>query len=188
MKRILFAVLTAAAVVSLGTGIFAPPASAASAATPPVSPSEAAQTVTLLTDLEASATPRTAIVVAGELQETFHFPNGQRTVDVTFVVPPAPRPGVANDLSGGWDRNGPYILLNSFDQDAVLSGGGALIGFLMCQAAPASCAGVTIIVTVVTLYLSYNGKCSRGRQLYVPVVAAEAGWKPLVRSLMHCVG
>ncbi|SEF12044.1 hypothetical protein SAMN04489740_4176 [Arthrobacter alpinus] len=159
----------------------------ASAAAPDVAP--AAQTVSLpssangeltpaqvaqaLLELKASSLPRVSETVGSTVQTRF-----QLTADfgMTFVEPAV---GViAPRIGGGFDGGGPYILLNQFDQDAIISGAGLALGAAIC-AIPAvgwaACTAVGVIIAAAVIYLSYNGKCNNNKQLKVYVSGRIAG-------------
>lgn len=91
-------------------------------------------------------------------------------------------------LGGGWDNKGPYILLNQFDQDAIISGGGFALGLALCGAFPPACGYTTAVITAATLWLSYNGgKCPGNQELMLPLAGVESAIPPFTGYQIHCV-
>ncbi|WP_349901697.1 hypothetical protein [Parafrigoribacterium humi] len=169
-----------------------PNATLSAAALPTATSITAADESVFIASLEASAIPRTTVATSVATEETFTYtsPEGKK-LGITVVTPNSipSAPGMVNpNFSVGWNGNGPYVLFNQFDQDAIISGATLLLGLYICAGAPEACPVVTVVLAAATLYLSYNGKCSHNRQLYVPLFPAEAGWLPYnIERLVRCV-
>ena len=124
-------------------------------------------------DLIASDVPRTVTEKATVTEYVFHIavdsaavPKG--TFDLGIAVP---KEGVIVPMIGaGSDGRGPYVLLNNFDQNVVLSGAGAAVTAALC-AIPAigwvSCAVITAAMVVVGVWLSQNGTCPQNLKIYL---------------------
>lgn len=124
-----------------------------------------------LKELKASSVPRTVVTTASEVRTTYLIPGSYQ---FTVVEPVSDRPQPR--LGGGADAIGVYILFNQFDQDAIISGGGFLLGAAICAipgVGTLACVGVGALLTAAALYLSYNGKCRDNKQLKAYVFVPE---------------
>jgi hypothetical protein len=175
--------------IALAVGLFVVSASPAYAAPAIEVTSTTADTAAELFDaMSSSSIPRTTTEVAGATLTTFHSTSGPAPMDLTFGVPGASTgAGAHTNLAGGWDGQGPYILLNTFDQDAVISGGGFLLGLGICAAFAPACTVSGAVIAAASLWLSYNGKCSNDRQLLLPLAGLESAIPPFTGYQIHCV-
>lgn len=124
--------------------------------------------------LLASDIPRTVTEDQTRTLYTFHLDVDGEGVPDNYVLDYTL--AVADDgiitpmLSGGSNQHGPYIDLNGFDQDLVISGGAAAIGLAAC-AIPGlgwvSCVAITAGLTVAAVALSNNGKCPGNFRIYL---------------------
>lgn len=135
---------------------------------------------TAVDELIASDAPRTTEETFSETLYTFEIPVESATApDGTFEFTVAvPKDDVVTPrLGGGSDSYGPYILLNEFDQNLLIGGGGAAITAGLC-AIPAigwiSCAAITAAVVVAATWLSVNGTCPQNFKAYIGVPERNA--------------
>ncbi|PPF87126.1 hypothetical protein C5C03_11335 [Clavibacter michiganensis] len=180
-----------AAVVALGfTCISSGAADAAEMAQPPGSFAISGQATSRLhAELDASDVPREISLVDGRSVTTYHMGSGIEIVYPEGAAATPPQGEFESKISGGLDdgTGHPYILLNSFDQDAIINGSGFLIGIAACGAFPETCVITTGVLAAAQQYLSYNGKCSDDRQLLLPFFGHEAAWSGVDDSWIRCV-
>ncbi|WJS90900.1 MULTISPECIES: hypothetical protein [Microbacterium] len=124
--------------------------------------------------LVASDLPRTVTEQDGVTRYSFELtPQGEGvptgyTMDYTVEL--HDDGAIVPMLAGGSNQHGPYLDLNQFDQDLVISGGAAAIGLAAC-AIPAvgwvSCAAITAALTIAAVALAHNGKCKGEFRIYL---------------------
>lgn len=126
-----------------------------------------------VTQLLASDVPRTVESSPAGREYTFHVPVSDPAVpsgtfDLGIFVPA--KQHVRPNLGGGWDNAGPYILLNNFDQQLIVGGGGAVITAALC-AIPAigtvSCIAIAAAVIAAGTWIANYGVCPRNLKSYV---------------------
>ncbi|WP_144407225.1 hypothetical protein [Clavibacter michiganensis] len=144
---------------------------------------------TVQADLNASGVPRSSSLEDGRSVTTYHVGNGIEVASPEGTAPNPPEGEFESKISGGTDdgHGHPCILLNSFDQDAIINGSGVLVGFALCGAFPGSCFIASVAIGAAQQYLSYNGKCSDDRQLLLPFFGHEAAWTGINDSWIRCV-
>jgi hypothetical protein len=137
----------------------------------------------------ASAVPRVSSLEDGRSVTTYHVGNGVEVASTEGAAPNPPEGELESKISGGTDdgHGHPYVLLNSFDQDAIINGSGVLVGFALCGAFPGSCFITSVVIGAAQQYLSCNGKCSDDRQLLLPFLGHEAAWTGVNDSWIRCV-
>ncbi|MBM7411488.1 hypothetical protein JOE38_001311 [Clavibacter michiganensis] len=140
-------------------------------------------------EVDASAVPRDSSLHDGRSVTTYHESHGDEVASKEGAAPNSPEGEFESKISGGTDdgHGHPYILLNSFDQDAIINGSGVLVGFALCGAFPGSCFITSVAIGAAQQYLSYNGKCSDDRQLLLPFFGHEAAWTGINDSWIRCV-
>ncbi|WP_445442396.1 hypothetical protein [Clavibacter sp. km1a] len=140
-------------------------------------------------ELDASDVPREISLVRGRSVTTYHVGNGMEVAFPGRAAAAPPQGEFESKMSGGLDDGTahPYILFNSFDQDAIINGSGFLIGVAACGAFPETCVITTGMLAAAQQYLSYNGKCSEDRQLLLPFFGHEAAWSGVDDSWIRCV-
>lgn len=124
-------------------------------------------------ELIASDIPRTVEDTHSETVYTFHVPVDDPSVPggvFDFTVA-AQKDGVFTpQIGGGSDSIGAYILLNSFDQNLILSGASSVVTAALC-AIPAigwvSCAAITAAVTVAATWIGVHGLCPGQLKAYI---------------------
>lgn len=146
-------------------------------------------------ELIASDVPRTAAETFRETRYVFHVPVPEwptGVFDMTITVPKegmmettVPRKGLMTPLLGaGSDSGGPYYLLNNFDQNMLIGGGGAVLTAALCAIPGFGWVGCVIISAAVIaggVWLSMNGVCTNGRQLKTYLFKQGAGKYTCVR-------
>lgn len=73
-------------------------------------------------------------------------------------------------VGGGWDRGGPYLTFNQFEQDLVIAGWGFALATAICLVpgvGQAACIVSGAVITVLTVFLSHNKKCPRDAKVYL---------------------
>ncbi|MWJ48535.1 hypothetical protein [Clavibacter michiganensis] len=147
-----------AAVVALGfTCISSGAADAAEMAQPPGPSAISGQATSRLhAELDASDVPREISLVDGRSVTTYHVGSGIEIVYPEGAAATPPQGEFESKISGGLDdgTGHPYILLNSFDQDAIINGSGFLIGIAACGAFPETCVITTGVLAAAQQYLS----------------------------------
>lgn len=131
-------------------------------------------------ELIASDVPRTSEETFSETRYTFEVPVDAVAVDgglFEFTVA-VPKDGLVTPyLGGGSDSYGPYVLLNNFDQNAIINGGAAAVTAGLC-AIPGtgwiSCAAITAAVVVAGTWLAVNGTCPQNLKAYIGVPERNA--------------
>jgi len=124
--------------------------------------------------LVASDLPRTMTEENGVTRYSFELTPEGEGVPAGYVMDYAVEVhddgAIVPMLAGGSNQHGPYLDLNQFDQDLVISGGAAAIGLAAC-AIPAvgwvSCAAITAALTVAAVALAHNGKCKGEFRIYL---------------------
>ncbi len=121
-----------------------------------------------LVELNASSLPRTTKTKSGVSYTTFELKPGFKFT----IAEPILSGGISPRIGGGSDQYGAYVSFNQFDQDAIISGSGFLLGAAIC-AIPgvgwAACTVVGALLAAGALYLSYNGKCPNNQELRAPI-------------------
>lgn len=178
------AVLTAlvASFLTAAPATAAPPVEA----TPPSAPASSSETVlesvgatqaeweAEIDALVASDLPRTVTKEDGVTRYSFELTPEGEGVPAGYVMDYAVEVhddgAIVPMLAGGSNQHGPYLDLNQFDQDLVISGGAAAIGLAAC-AIPAvgwvSCAAITAALTIAAVALAHNGKCKGEFRIYL---------------------
>lgn len=86
----------------------------------------------------------------------------------TVVVPK--KDAITPRLGGGVDTVGVYVLLNAFDQNMLIGGGGAAVTAALC-AIPGlgwiGCGAITIAVIAAAAWVSTHGMCPKTLKAYV---------------------
>ncbi|MCY1718630.1 hypothetical protein OVA26_16960 [Microbacterium sp. SL62] len=124
--------------------------------------------------LVASDLPRTVTEENGVTRYSFELtPEGEGVPAgyvMDYTVEVHDDGAIVPMLAGGSNQHGPYLDLNQFDQDLVISGGAAAIGLAAC-AIPAvgwvSCAAITAALTIAAVALAHNGKCKGEFRIYL---------------------
>jgi hypothetical protein len=183
--------MAAVAVTAMGLTCVSSFAADAAEPMPPSGPSALSEKAVsdLQAQLSASDVPRGTALVDGVSVTAYHVGSG---IDVAYpevTAPTSPSGESESKISGGLDdgHGHPYVLLNSFDQDAIINGSGFLVGVAACSAVPESCVITGAVLAAAQQYLSYNGKCSDDRQLLLPFGGHEAAFRGIDDSWVRCV-
>lgn len=129
-------------------------------------------------ELKASPIPRTVNETSIATTTSFTLSHEGDSLQFSVVEPKnvstssTDHETIAPRIGGGADGGGVYILFNQFDQDLIIAGTGFALGAAICAipaVGTAACVVVGAILTVASVWMSYNGKCKNNKELKVYV-------------------